>query len=104
MNEGLDKQLAEWAGVKWYEPLKGVLTPEPIPDLLESDELNFTESLDACFKWIKPQVIAGYGYQVWLDLLHEWIDVMPLIKREGKEALTLCLGIEKLIDSKEDDA
>jgi hypothetical protein len=115
MNEQeLNKKLAEWAGFKeikcyekgneryayWIEPVSeenyGLLPP------------NFTQSFDACFKWLVPKL---YGF--WLhrsincrDFYFEGsygdADGATHYNAEANTpALALCLAIEKLIDSEE---
>jgi len=104
MNE-LNKKLAEWVEFKKY-------MNEAYPDRVWDEwiypdgkgwtrELNFTQSLDACFKWLVPKVNGVFHYD--LDMgRHTWF-----VKQIGKEmcigeaetpALALCRAIEKIID------
>lgn len=125
MNEQeLNEKLAEWAGFveadikkryyfttggervpKWYQPSKEY-----------SDKLpNFTQSLDACFKWLVPKLRNNENY---IDInLRDFAPEMgdpylftirmitnyPTIKawQGGAEtpALALCKAIEKFIDA-----
>ena len=91
MNEQeLNKKLAEWAGCGMVVEHSGTWAESwHYPD--------FTNSLDACFKWLKAQVIAKYDYPTWKRLLYDWVDDITL-KQSDYEALNLCLAIEKLID------
>ena len=94
MNE-LNKNLAESAGFEWdgrglHYPRVGekaqiVYCPNPP---------NFPESLDACFKWLMKPVREKLGEKGYFVFLMRWI----LHAEEGKEALDLCLAIEKVID------
>lgn len=95
--QSLIKKLAEWAGIRyevctltiaghcWVYP-DGEHTNMP-PD--------FTNSLDACFKWLVPKVYQLLGDKEFFKFLVRWC--MEVIT-DGSEALTLCLAIEKLID------
>ena len=98
MNEVLNKKLAEWAG------LSGVKYDAPCP--------KFTESLDACFKWLVPKLIGDYQYTLAMttdvddesrestytfDLSSDPL-VIDAESTDKTPALALCLAIEKLID------
>ena len=107
MNEELNRKLAEWAGIKWQPISKTWLYPgkglslEPYP--------NFTESLDACFKWLVPKL--GH-YSLWHGAVRA--KMQPPMGEHNAEvwvghyygyghskessALAICLAIEKLID------
>jgi len=106
----LNKKLAEWAGFK-----KSSLYVEQwiYPDIGESgklDELfddvpNFTDSLDACFKWLVPK-LKRVGLWTTPKGFFRW-EVISLDKdnyynsyyaERGNPALALCRAIEKLID------
>ena len=72
-------------------------------NLLHSSLPNFTESLDACFKWLVPKLDW-----VTLHLTPEkdglWWSSVGVVNRHfnyrcKEPALALCLAIEKLIDS-----
>lgn len=101
--EALNKKLAEWAGWQlkefkgsfpsWYAPIQNGMALSELP--------NFTNSLDACFKWLTK----GFNGVWWYDFdngRHTWT-----FRKKGSEtigeaetpALALCLAIEKLIDS-----
>ena len=106
-----NRKLAEWAGfrqvvgywqVKWQE----VTWEYPDGDYCPDDSLpNFTQSLDACFKWLVPKLLATHEVT-----LHHWdkweadlFAKVPLSLDSGVVtaetlALALCLAIEKLID------
>ena len=57
-------------------------------------EEYFTQSLDACFKWLVPKVVDE-GYLFLSALFDDWLDEL---EEEKEPALALCLAIEKLID------
>lgn len=108
MNE-LNKKLAEWVGI----------TLVGVPDGCEP---QFTESLDACFKWLVPKLDENYAYVLMRDWVqepkgNEWVkrhfwecEIYPnaLLCRESyttvaqgggeTSSLAFCLAIEKLID------
>jgi len=107
MNEELDKRLAEWVGFVycgcpgggyfWMRPDGGHSPEYPI----------FTNSLDACFKWLVPKYIAEVCVlpmgltsimSIYAFLFAEWLKVM---QEKVEPALALCLAIEKLIDKEE---
>jgi len=116
MNEQeLNKKLAEWAGfalVNWERQVHGIVQPWVslrYPDNTyhdRNDVPNFTQSLDACFKWLVPQtleLIAKKGYcPPTIKLLHLWYDELANLTGDSSNteqaALALCLAIEKLID------
>ena len=121
MNEQeLNKKLAEWAGfsiwAEWDTGFQLFRTPQkPSPDGVHYDseefEKNyydpistdyFTQSLDACFKWLVPK-LKGYslakptytGVNIFMayyeDNAYEGVDPIA--------SYALSLAIEKLIDS-----
>ena len=128
MTEKLNKKLAEWAGL-YYQPVEcaglelGVgwikITPHPFPfadpnyEYISADVPNFTESLDACFKWLVPKLTQldinakiSLDYQVTCNVgiyfSNPADDDFPT-KRvaygvEKTPALALCKAVEKLID------
>ncbi len=60
---------------------------------------NFTESLDACFKWLVPKVSRLYIYRP-AKGAPITVRVNGKYREEAETpALALCLAIEKLIDS-----
>lgn len=118
--EELNKKLAEWAG---FYCLEGLWTIRD-EDVLEVRLPDFTQSLDACFKWLVPKVhtvgrgmllelkaepYKGYNAQV-KDGKVQWaayISERGYVSGEwsawtGRHAespaLALCLAIEALID------
>lgn len=110
MNEELNKKLAEWAGITFF------VGGWKYPDGTKGSSVNFTKSLDACFKWLvpklKPEVvklipIAGiemfkdYGKKWGCILTPErWVGKISAIADDNSSpALALCLVIKKLIDS-----
>jgi len=116
MNKELNKKLAEWAG---FEFKKVKFGDKVIPQWLLEKEWghweppNFTESLDACFKWLVPNVelvsiatrraytgpiAVPNGY--WATVS---IGALAQDEQADTPALALCLAIEKLIDKEEQD-
>jgi len=111
----LNKKLAEWVGKDdeeflWY-----------VDNVLRREELNFTQSLDACFKWLVPKLDKKVeGTNRWitgLDITFSYgahqggiicgVQAEVLVKSvhnticdsiSETPALALCLAIEKLID------
>ena len=113
-NQELNEKLAKWAGNFDFTPDGRYEAPDG------EWNINFTESLDACFKWLVPKlrindkypylneiiidpvVCDDEMYYVYLryDSLHD----DGCVEREEAQtsskvlALALCLAIEKLID------
>ena len=92
MNEQeLNEKLAEWAGCA-----------------MEYDrvyEKPFTQSLDACFKWLVPklnhiEMVGHNGDFVWNPEIKDRLATVSTIGGKSP-ALALCLAIEKLIDKEE---
>jgi len=109
-NEELNKKLAEWAGFRGeqirVQGLLDVLVHAPEGTEYVGDLPNFTQSLDACFKWLVPkieglqQIILQPDGDVWY--LGMTVDD-GLYENIGYDAaLALCLAIEKLIDDEEE--
>lgn len=116
-NEELSRKLAEWAGFKerfggeWrFEQFKATNHWWVAPNGRKFRELpNFTESLDACFKWLVPKIFEqGLFVSLVLDkrfnratILSGLLDREDAITAVGEAdtpALALCKAIEKLID------
>jgi hypothetical protein len=105
MNEELNRKLAEWALKKVpcelcmggdFKALDGTMF-YGIYDLPE-----FTESLDACFRWLVPKLSVRIDqmFGSWVG----WAKIKGTSNwqsgvNKGSPALALCLAIEKLIDS-----
>lgn len=114
----LNKKLAEWAGFiydegagyiggggnnnillsgLWYQPDNDKIgSPHP-PD--------FTQSLDACFKWLVPKAIPVIarrydlrGDRAYEALFRFWYEERRKIDEPDVDALALCLAIKKLVD------
>ena len=95
MNE-LNKKLAEWRGFSVENISHGVYP-------------NFTQSLNACEKWLFPKLYEqGYYYNLlqWNEGQHkaiinkrtaEWVVTASDAVAETP-ALTFCLAVEKIID------
>lgn len=98
-NEELNRKLAEWAG---FKRVKYTTKIYKYPEGNSNSLPNFTESLDACFKWLAPK----FHYDVLLshapDLSNWHCDILGKSVYIGEEkipALALCKAIEKLIDN-----
>jgi len=114
----LNKKLAEWAGWKditdspfgmiAFDPLEkqgAVLYKRNVPD--------FTQSLDACFKWLVPKMleslrpvsILAYPVSGKYPNIGFHCELNGSAKdhyaEAGTPALALCLAIEKLIDAEQ---
>ena len=99
----LNKKLAEWAGFRY----RNGLWIHSERDGVTMDLLNFTDSLDACFKWLVPKLLS-WG----MDNEHEDNPNMGIVfycttdktfkvweqAYVATPALALCKAIEKLID------
>ena len=110
--QALNKKLAEWAGFKPHYIYPGSIswTFPPDENFPDGDTHNwsptFTESLDACFKWLVPKA-QMMGHRVVLEASPDGGFVAHIIRKESVDtvgvhfapALALCLAIEKLIDS-----
>ena len=126
----LNRKLAEWAGFRPFTQ-KGwegqYAPPEGVKVVWTVFKPRFTQSLDACLKWLVPKLHDKYGlwnigfsyfisdlnghpgfcklyfskYQakVKVGIQSEYRDANVLEAESGKgAALALCLAIEKLID------
>jgi len=107
----LSKKLAEWAG--WQDIILAVANyigydPQKSQAKVRYKDLipNFTESLDACDKWLVPlslEILTKQGYcppimklfQLWYD---ELVSLTGDSSNVQQAALALCLAISKLID------
>jgi len=106
--KALNEKLAKWASVKycryWSHPgHDDRLCDGPIP--------NFTQSLDACFKYLMPKLIKEKAWNTELrnspyypNQFQVVIDnsLNPHLKRyqaqSENQALALCLAIGQLVD------
>lgn len=59
-------------------------------------DIDFTVSIDACFKWLIPKVSPDL--ESFTALLRSWVE---MIKAGYERKLALCLAIEKLIEDKD---
>ena len=109
----LKEKLAEFAGFRYGKfdcvsslssELNGVVTgwlsPEATSEPYKSEHFSkelpdFPQSLDACFKYLMPEVHRTLGDKEFFKFLVRWC--MKVIT-EGNEALALCLETEKLVD------
>jgi len=119
----LNKKLAKWAGLN----IKHDYTPIGFDNMMGCRKCggikpsifkycclpNFTQSPDACFKWLVPKLVTNdyeieikvgdYGTSVVITKLGMYHGA-PVIDEQysednEKSTLALCLAIEKLIDS-----
>ena len=105
MNEQeLNEKLAKWAEFIYQEIKFGGNT---IPQWYWEKEWghweppNFTQSLDACFKWLVPKatvVLADIDLSTIKEAVHKLFQLWAE-QDAASHALALCLVIEKLIDS-----
>lgn len=89
LNEKLDKW-CDWQPA-WY-----------------GDIPNFTDSLDACFKWLVPKLPKGYRVALFsgeINYAAYFYRNKDIYSKAGAGAetpeLALCLAIEKLIDNEQ---
>jgi len=103
----LNKKLAEWAGLP-YKPVDfGLPYNEGGYDLPD-----FTQSLDACFKWLVPKIareVADIDLSTDREAMYKlfslWIELFWTLREQPISlALALCLAIEKLVDKAVKDA
>ena len=102
----LNRKLAEWAGFSYkfggewfYEKYKSTNAWWESPEERKFKDLpDFTQSLDACFEWLKPALIFKFGSKKYEPFIKGWIDEVVLHIHEG-EAKLFCLALEELIDS-----
>lgn len=136
MNEQeLSKKLAEWAGFTESHHISDDGYPRfrwqrgdafwrrPDRKTTQVHCPNFTQSLDACFKWLVPK-LNGMGWyvnlmqvslnaywkcQLWSPfdgtaptITLETLQARPVVQ-DNDPALALCLAIEKLIDGEKNE-
>jgi len=109
MNEQeLNKKLAEWAGFKnpRFEE-EGIIFTGAINGRVWGNLYVdlFTQSLDACFKWLVPKAELD-EIRVWKTGAGWGADIMPrtlttpIVNNYGETpALALCLAINKMIEN-----
>ena len=63
----LNKKMAEWAGFRYIN--NKLLYPDGTDtfDNLNKPHINFTNSLDACFKWLVPKVLSAGNNSIYLE-------------------------------------
>ena len=97
----LNRKLAKWAGnfdVHYNDYLYKWRWQAPDGEW----DIDFTSSLDACFKWLVPEFRLEYDEEALLKLLTEWVDEVALhISDIKKAAFYLCRAIEKMIDNED---
>lgn len=114
----LNEKLARWAGFHQTQTSVGTWWHTPNGKSIPNNKRLpvFTDSLDACFKWLVPKLvqmpnlhIIDYQYigccQEIKLLRHGWLIVLAddeadYSANDDYPALTFCLAIEKLIDRK----
>lgn len=116
----LNEKLAKWAGfTHTVHHTEGYHVRYNYPDGTTDDRIkytlpDFTSSLDACFKWLVPKFRSVHPHS-WIDIsivgavttgvttfiINIWDspDNSTAGSRDTNAALSLCLAIEKLIDS-----
>ena len=105
MNE-LNEKLAKWAGFKfrlsasenphywtYYSEEVGLISMNELP--------GFTNSLDACFRWLVPRLAKDYW--IIIDPPNKTVIIVYGFVQEAEgigetSALALCRAIEKIID------
>ena len=101
----LNEKLANCAGFILYaDPTPGIGIHCIRPDKTEGIfDIDFTDSLDACFGWLVPKIIQKMMGELTYDrrsavkaLFRKWLANNP--NGTGNPALALCLAIEKLIE------
>lgn len=96
----LNEKRAKWVGFRHLNPDEVFgLNPDEwwhYPEGGFQHELPpFTESLDACFKWLVPKYLMEFGEDATLELLTEWAQSLILVYSIDQGAAILC----KLIDT-----
>lgn len=113
----LNKKLAEWAGFKPPHPKCTEPNHMSLPNEYRKGEYfcvripDFTQSLDACFKWLVPERISEVTFMFASNCVSCDIEDLESNFFEGhantesieeawtKSALALCLAVERLIDA-----
>ena len=107
----LNEKLAKWAGV--LVSIESWPDEEPIMHVYDTEQENligesspFTESLDACFKWLVPKldqlsITVWDNVQMYAMVYRDEHDHMGYEAEDKNKtpALALCKAIEKMIDS-----
>lgn len=113
----LNEKLAKWAGLHRNDPTGGFwwdIEGNEIFNFHKRDERGFTDSLDACIKWLVPKLgktLIGIDFIPPYRKQGEWLCnvefekvymgrfIIESYRAKGEtSALALCLAIEKLID------
>ncbi len=105
MNE-LNRKLAEWAGFKNIRFGKDYMLMTGRFNKVE-EITPFTQSLDACFKWLVPELLLDQRFTmtIWNDKKDWFVQLSRphkffIVEQSGTLALAVCLAVEKLIDAK----
>jgi len=101
----LNRKLAEWAGlIDFTDKLGSVYS---YGTKLYKDPPNFTQSLDACFKWLVPKLKGAWAISIrnfvdtdkyTIELIYGTLRYKEIKVQGERLALTLCLAISELID------
>ena len=97
--KALNKELVKFAGWRNIRIVPAVFPKESftIRGQFNGEDVMcwaLTQSLDACFKWLIKPLKEKLGEKEYFKFLTRW----SLYMEDGREALALCLAIEKLID------
>ena len=98
-NKALNKKLAEWAGLD-YDASGAIYNPDEGTWCYNF----FTESLDACFRWLVPKIL-NMGRNVCLMTVgNDWIFIISPneiyeVDSAKTPALAICGAVEKFIDT-----
>lgn len=111
MSDDLNRKRAEWAGFKLanvkehyhYEQGKRVpdwLTPQGVSC---DDYPQFDFNLDACFKWLVPEIPNLQGIQIWPTTTGYWWEIFTgeganIKSWDRFEGSTLAEAIDQLVD------
>jgi len=97
----LNTELLEWAGLHHNKPTGGFWWDEQgnqIFDFHNPNEEGLTQSLDACFRWLYPELKKKLSFLELEAFMKLWVN--SFVWRNEEPALALCLAVEKLIDTK----
>jgi len=100
----LNKKLAKWAGFKWQPITETWLYPS---EGLRLELPDFSQSLDACFKWLVPKLTGEWTIAIANGHDFPYVATVKNLGSSTKvgntPALALCRAIEKLIEGEKGD-
>ncbi|KKN22622.1 hypothetical protein LCGC14_0913310 [marine sediment metagenome] len=106
--EELTEKIAEWLGFTIGEYPEPRLTPDekawydPKGMFFSGFKhfMDFPNDIDACFRYIDPQLYKGMTYGDYRNFMQKWLDSFTRGDAEylHEPALALCRAVEKLID------